>query len=100
MRPDSIRYRKDVYLGKRFFRPEDFDVLECLEEVAREKGVRPSQLAVAWLLRKETVASPIIGPTKVEQLEELVAAVDIRLKSGDLKRLEEPYKPHPVLGHQ
>jgi 1-deoxyxylulose-5-phosphate synthase len=99
-RPSSIRYKKDALLGSRFFRPEDFDVVENLEEVAKEKGVKPAQLALAWLLHKDAVASPIVGPTKVEQLEELAAAVDIHLKPGEVKRLEEPYRPHPVLGHQ
>ena len=98
--PSSIRYRKDHYLGGRYFRPEDFDIVERLEEVAKEKGAKPAQVALAWLLQKKGVASPIIGPTKVEQLEELVGAMDIRLKSEDMKRLEEPYSPHPVLGHE
>jgi 1-deoxyxylulose-5-phosphate synthase len=99
-KPDNIRYRKDRYLSGRYFRPEDFDVVERLEEVAREKGAKPAQVALAWLLSKDGVASPIVGPTKIEQLEELVEAVDVRLKSGDVKRLEEPYRPHPVLGHE
>jgi 1-deoxyxylulose-5-phosphate synthase len=98
-KPTSLRYRKDRYLGLRYFRPEDFDVVERLEEVAKEKGVTPAQLALTWLVNKKGVASPIIGPTKVEQLEELVEAMEIRLKQDDMDRLEEPYRPHPVLGH-
>jgi 1-deoxyxylulose-5-phosphate synthase len=99
-KPATIRYKADVYLSRRYFRPEDFDVVERLEEVAKDKGAKPSQMALAWLISKKVVASPIIGPTRVEQLEELVGAVDIRLKPDDIKRLEEPYMPHPVLGHQ
>ena len=99
-KPSSIRYRKDRYLGGRYFKPEDFDVVERLETVAREKGVRPAQVALAWLLQKEGVASPIIGPTKVEQLEELVEAMTIKMKPGDMRRLEEPYRPHRILGHE
>ena len=99
-KPGTIRYRTDKYLSKRYFRPEDFDVVERLQEVAKEKGVKPAQLALAWLINKKDVASPIIGPTKVDQLEELAEAADLRLKSGDMKRLEEPYRPHPVLGHE
>ena len=98
--PTGIRYEKDRYLKVRYFHSEDFDIVERLVEVAEEKGVRPSQLALAWLLSKKEVASPIIGPTKLEQLEELAEAVDIRLKQNDIKRLEEPYSPHPVLGHE
>ena len=100
VKPEGIRYRKDRYLGSRYFKSEDFDVAERLEAVAKEKGLTPAQLALAWLLRKEDVASPIIGPTRLEQLEELAEAVDVRLKSEDMKRLEEPYRPHPVLGHE
>jgi aryl-alcohol dehydrogenase (NADP+) len=99
-KPSTIRYRTDIYLRSRFFKPEDFDVVERLEQLAEEKGVKPAQLAVAWLINKRGVASPIIGPTRIEQLEELVEAVEIRLKSNDMKRLEEPYRPHPVLGHE
>jgi aryl-alcohol dehydrogenase-like predicted oxidoreductase len=98
-KPESRRYEKDALMRVRYFRPEDFDVVERLVEVAREKGVKPGQLALAWLISKKDVAAPIIGPTKIGQLEELVEAVDVRLKAGDIKRLEEPYKPHPVLGH-
>jgi aryl-alcohol dehydrogenase-like predicted oxidoreductase len=99
-RPHTIRYRKDRYLSGRYFRPEDFDVVERLEEVAKEKRVRPAQLALAWLISKQGVASPIVGPTKIDQLDELVEAVGIHLKPDDTRRLEEPYKPHPVLGHE
>jgi len=99
-KPSNIRYKVDVYLSKRYFRPEDFDVVERLEEVAKEKGVAPAQLALAWLMNKDRVASPIVGPTKLRQLEELVEASDIHLTQGDVRRLEEPYRPHPVLGHE
>ena len=99
-KPDTIRYKTDVHLGRRYFRPEDFDVVERLVEVAKEKGLKPAQVALAWLISKQGVASPIIGPTRMEQLEELVEAVDVRLKAREIKRLEEPYRPHPVLGHE
>jgi aryl-alcohol dehydrogenase (NADP+) len=100
VQPVGLRYEKDALLGSRYFRSEDFDVVERLMELAREKNVEPSQLALAWLLAKPGVTSPVVGVTKVEQLEELVSAMDIRLTEGDTKRLEEPYRPHPVVGHQ
>jgi 1-deoxyxylulose-5-phosphate synthase len=99
-RPAGIRYRTDAYMRRRYFRPEDFDVVERLAEVAEEKGVKPAQLALAWLLSKKGVASPVVGPTRVEQLEELAEAVDIRVKASDVKRLEEPYRSHPIMGHE
>jgi 1-deoxyxylulose-5-phosphate synthase len=99
-KPGSVRYSKDRYLSGRYFKPEDFDVVERLEEVAQEKGAKPAQVALAWLISKDDVAAPIVGPTRVAQLEELVEAVEIRLKAADVRRLEEPYRPHPVLGHE
>src|SRR6266540_3943940 len=88
--PDSARYRTDKYFAERFFRPEDFDVVERAEEVSKEKGVTTAQIALAWLLHKG-VNAPIIGATKVEQIEEAVASLDVRLSDDDMRRLEEPY---------
>ncbi|MDG6982999.1 MAG: aldo/keto reductase [Nitrososphaerota archaeon] len=99
-KPSSTRYRKDRQLSARYFTAEDFDVVERLVEVSKAKGVKPAQAALAWLLAKDDVASPIVGPTRVEQLEELAEAVDVRLKPTEVKRLEEPYRPHSVLGHE
>ena len=98
--PETIRYRVDSLLSARYFRPEDFDVAERLEEVAKEKGFKPSQVALAWLLGKPGVTSPVVGPTSVAQLEELVSALDVKITAEDIERLEEPYRPHPVLGHR
>ncbi len=99
-KPTNLRYRKDSLVRERFFRPEDFDVVERLVEVAKEQGSMPAQIALAWLLGRKEVKAPIVGPTSVSQLEELVEAVDMKLTQDQVKRLEEPYKPHPVLGHR
>jgi len=97
-KPDSKRFSSDELLGERFFRPEDFDVVERLEVIAKEKDVSPSQVAISWLLHKG-VTAPIVGPTKVEHVKEAVAAISVKLSGDDVRRLEEPYKPHPVIGH-
>lgn len=94
--PDSSRYHTDPYLAERFFKPEDFDVLEEVVRVAKEKGVTPPQVALAWLLHKGVVA-PVIGASKVSHIEEAVGALDVRLVQEDIRRLEAPYKPHPIL---
>ena len=96
--PDTVRYKSDKYFPERFFRPEDFDVVERVEEIAREKGVTPSQIAISWLIHKGANA-PIIGATKMEHVQEAVEALDIKLSEDDVKRLEDPYKPHRILGH-
>ena len=96
--PSTSRYKTDKYFAERFFRPEDFDVVERAEEVAREKGATTAQIALAWLLHKG-VNAPIIGATKVEHIDEAVGSVDIQLSDDDMAKLEEPYKPHRILGH-
>jgi aryl-alcohol dehydrogenase (NADP+) len=97
-RSTTSRYRTDKYFAERFFRPEDFDVVERVEEVAKEKGVTTAQVALAWLLHKG-VNAPIIGATKVEHVEEAVGSLDVQLSDDDTRRLEEPYKTHRILGH-
>jgi aryl-alcohol dehydrogenase-like predicted oxidoreductase len=94
---ETPRYRSDKYFAERFFRPEDFDVVERAEQIAKEKGVTPSQIALSWLLHKG-VCSPIIGATKVEHVEDAVHSLDVKLSPDDVKRLEEPYKPHRIIG--
>jgi len=93
------RYESDKLLGERFFKPEDFDVVEAVVGVAKEKGVTPVQIALAWLLHKG-VTAPIVGPTRVEHVEEAVAAIDIKLDSSDMEQLEAKYKPHKIMGHE
>ncbi len=95
--PDSARYRTEPNLGTRFFKPEDFDVLEETMRIAKEKDVTPSQIAIAWLLHKGVVA-PVVGASKVQHIEEAIEALSIRLSGDDIRRLEAPYKPHLAVG--
>ncbi len=95
--PDSARYRTEPNLGTRFFKPEDFDVLEETMRIAKEKDVTPSQIAIAWLRHKGVVA-PVVGASKVQHIEEAIEALSIRLSGDDIRRLEEPYKPHSAVG--
>ena len=95
--PRTVRYETDERLVKRYFRPEDYDVLDAVEALAKEKGVTPPQICLAWLIHKN-VTSPIIGVTKTEHIEEAVAALDLKLEAADLERLEAPYVPHRVVG--
>jgi 1-deoxyxylulose-5-phosphate synthase len=97
--PKSSRYEGDKYLAERYFRAEDFEVVDAVVAVAKEKNVSPAQVALAWLLHKG-VTAPIVGATKIEHIEEAVEAMSIRLTTEELTRLEAAYKPHPVLGHE
>jgi aryl-alcohol dehydrogenase (NADP+) len=96
---ETSRAKNDPFAKQLYFREEDFAVAERAAEVAKERGVTASQIALAWVLSKPFVHSPIIGATKMDHLEQAVAALEIKLSEEEAKRLEEPYKPHPVLGH-
>lgn len=95
----TTRYQSDKYLAERYFHPEDFDIIETVEKLAKEKDATPAQVALAWLLHKG-VTAPIIGATKVEHIEEAAGAVGINLDEKQIETLDAGYKPHPVLGHQ
>jgi aryl-alcohol dehydrogenase (NADP+) len=68
-------------------------------EVAKQRGVTGSQVALAWIVQKPYVHSPIIGATKMDHLDQAIAALDIQLSNEEIRKLEEPYQPHPILGH-
>ncbi len=98
-RGETIRAKTDEYAHRLYRRESDFLVADCAERVARRRGVKPAQVALAWLLAQPGITSPVIGVTRMEHLEEAVAALDISLESDEIKILEEGYQPHPVLGH-
>jgi 1-deoxyxylulose-5-phosphate synthase len=77
----------------------DFDVVDRLNEVAGERGLPPAQVALAWLLHKPGVTAPIVGATRLEHLEDALAAAELTLSAEEIARLEEPYVPHTVIGH-
>jgi len=78
---------------------EDFDVIDRLSTVAGERGVPAAQIALAWLLHEQGVTAPIVGATKLSHLEDALDAAKLTLSPEEIARLEEPYRPHPVLGH-
>jgi aryl-alcohol dehydrogenase (NADP+) len=68
-------------------------------EVAAARGVLPIQVALAWVVSQPGITAPIIGASKLEQLDQLIAGLEIRLSDQEAKALEGPYQPHRVLGH-
>jgi len=78
--------------------PADRAIVDRIGEVAGARGLPRAQVALAWLLNKPSVTSPIIGATKPHHLEDAVSALSIKLTPEEMTRLEEPYTPHPVLG--
>jgi len=95
----TARSTGDQFTDFLYSQPTDFDVVDRVAEVAAERGVPPAQVALAWLLHKPGVTAPIAGATKIEHLHDALAAEQLTLSDAEISRLEEPYVPHPVLGH-
>ncbi len=96
---ETSRANSDPFANDLYFRDEDFTVAERAAEIAQARGVTASQIALAWILNKSHIAAPIIGATKMDHLDQAIAALEIKLSDDEMNRLEEPYKPHPILGH-
>jgi aryl-alcohol dehydrogenase-like predicted oxidoreductase len=95
----TTRSGTDDFTDYLYSQPTDFDVVERVAEVAAARGVPAAQVALAWLLQKAGVTAPIVGATKPGHLADALAAEALTLDPEEVERLEEPYVPHPVLGH-
>jgi aryl-alcohol dehydrogenase-like predicted oxidoreductase len=95
----TTRARTDPF-GDSLYTPEvDFTVVDRVSEVAAARGVPPAQVALAWLLHRPGVTAPIVGATKIEHVEDALAAEQLVLADDETTRLEELYVPHAVSGH-
>jgi aryl-alcohol dehydrogenase-like predicted oxidoreductase len=95
----TTRSDSDPFTDYLYSQPSDFDVVDRVHEVARDRGVPAAQVALAWLLQRPGVTAPIVGATKLGHLTDALAAETLDLSDEEVKSLEEPYVPHPVLGH-
>ncbi len=96
--PTTVRGRTDT-ISHALYNEGDHVVVERVSALAAKRGVSNAQIALAWLLHQPSVTAPIIGASKLHQLEEAVAALEVRLDETELRQLEEPYTPHTVRGH-
>jgi aryl-alcohol dehydrogenase-like predicted oxidoreductase len=94
------RARTDPFADSLYDPDVDFTVVDRVVEIAGARGVSSAQVALAWLLHKPGVTAPIVGATKVEHLDDAIAATELRLEPDEIARLEEPYVPHAVAGHE
>jgi 1-deoxyxylulose-5-phosphate synthase len=95
----TTRAKTDEF-GDSLYTPKvDFAVVDRAAEVAAARGVPTAQVALAWLLHKPGVTAPIVGATKVDHLEDALAAEQLSLSAEEIERLEEPYVPHAISGH-
>jgi aryl-alcohol dehydrogenase-like predicted oxidoreductase len=95
----TARAGDDPLSDERYNSPGDFNVVDRLAEVAAARSVPPAQVALAWLLSRPAVTAPIVGATRLGHISDALAAVHLTLTEDEIRRLEEPYLPHPVLGH-
>ncbi|HME63382.1 MAG TPA: aldo/keto reductase [Streptosporangiaceae bacterium] len=95
----TARAGDDPLSDERYSSPSDFDVVDRLAEVAAARGAPPAQVALAWLLSRPAVTAPIVGATRLGHISDALAAVQLTLTDEEVRRLEELYLPHRVLGH-
>ena len=96
----TTRAKTDTLAQEYYYNPEDFDVLDRVINLAEDHEATPAQIALAWLLNKPGITAPVVGASKMSHLEQAVAAVEIDLSEQEMAFLEEPYKPHAILGHE
>ena len=98
-RNETLRAKTDEF-GKILYKVDsDFDIIDRLSQVATLRELPNAQIALAWMLSKPGITSPIIGASKPGHLEDVVAALAVKLTPDEINLLEELYQPHPVLGH-
>ncbi|MBO0730735.1 MAG: aldo/keto reductase [Acidimicrobiaceae bacterium] len=93
------RSGKDAFGARLYNEATDRQIVERVTEVAFQRGIPRAQVALAWMLSKSVVTSPIIGATKPHHLDDAIAAVDVELSPEEIERLEDPYTPHDVAGY-
>jgi aryl-alcohol dehydrogenase-like predicted oxidoreductase len=96
---DTERARTDEFAPRLYYREPDYAVVDALRSIAEARGVPNMQVALAWVLRNPAVTSPIIGTSKSHHLADAVAALSLTLTDEEVKALEAPYQPKPVLDH-
>jgi 1-deoxyxylulose-5-phosphate synthase len=96
---ETARSRSDQFAHNMYYTDSDFEIVDRVVKCAEQRGVKPAQIALAWMLSKSYVTSPIIGASKMYQLEEAIGASDIQLTAEEIANLEAPYTPHQILGH-
>ena len=95
------RSESDAF-GKSLFKAteaSDRKVVAAVERIAAKRGLAMGQVSLAWLLAKPGITAPIVGVTRMEQLDEAIGALDVELTAKEIAALEAPYVPHPVMGH-
>ena len=97
---DTARAGSDVFAQEMYYSEDDYRVVDAVAGLAKERRVSQAQVALGWLLHQTGVTAPIIGATRMEQLEQAVQGLAVELTENECRLLEAPYRPHRVLGHE
>ncbi|MEQ1889827.1 MAG: aldo/keto reductase [Alphaproteobacteria bacterium] len=95
----TMRAQTDELAAQWFIPETDQPIIDAVGNVARAHNTVPAQVALAWVMSKQPVSAPIIGASKMAQLDDAVAALDVELNAADIKQLEAPYRPKQTTGH-
>ena len=95
----TLRAQEDDYTKRLYTQEADDRVVDCVEQAAKNRGVPPAQVALAWLLQKPGVTAPSVVASKPHHLQDAVAALAVKLTPQEISLLESIYVPHAVLGH-
>jgi aryl-alcohol dehydrogenase-like predicted oxidoreductase len=96
----TLREAHDEYGHGLYYTEADYVIADTVTEIARHKGARPIQVALAWILQQSGVTAPIVSVTKWDQLDQLIEGLSVTLTPEEATQLEAPYQPHPILGHE
>lgn len=95
----TVRATTDSLAHNLYYQESDFTIVDRVVELANARGVRPAQVALAWMLHKPGITAPIVGATKMSHLDDALGALEVQLSPEDMRYLEEPYQPRAILGH-
>ena len=96
---DTARYQSDGLAKSRYEQEDNLTTIQKVSEIAEARGLPMAQVALAWMYTKPNITSPIVGTTKPHHLDDALAALSVNLTEDEVKRLEGPYRPHPVIAH-
>jgi len=96
---ETTRARSDEFSPRLYYREPDHAVVAAVESIAKARGVANTQVALAWVLKSPAITAPIVGASKAHHLDDAIAALSLKLTADEVKALEKPYKPKPVLDH-
>ena len=94
---DTARATTDTIAHRLYYTDSDFRIVDRVGQLAERRGISSAQIALAWVLRQQGVTAPIVGASKMPQLDQAIAALDIKLTDEECAELEELYEPHRVL---